>query len=118
MPKFEYFTYDSSHQLREYLDGFDIVIPNPEFAWRIQAIEFIKVNLFGEKIVMQCAFKMADGVVVLSTEPSMCVNPKDWENEIGMQITYESALNELKRLEGYRNALERASNTVEGFGDD
>lgn len=67
---------------------------------RIEAIEYQTIELCGNKF-MYCGIKMAGGFVVTG-EPSACIDPANWRDEIGRQVSFDNAFSEIWRLEAYR----------------
>jgi predicted ester cyclase len=65
----------------------------------IDSVDFKTVNLAGQKM-MFCGIRMKGGFVVTG-EPSVCISPENWRDEIGKKISFENAFNEIYRLEAY-----------------
>jgi hypothetical protein len=51
-----------------------------------------------------CALKLHSGFVVIGK--SACLNPADFDEDVGRKIAFEDAFNQLWQLEGYHRAAE------------
>jgi hypothetical protein len=61
-------------------------------------IKEIYFNRIGEKTTV-CCLKLKNGFEVIGT--SACVNPKDFDVELGEKYAYEAAIIKLEELEGF-----------------
>lgn len=71
---------------------------------RIKSVDYQTVIIAGHKF-MYCGIEMDNGYVVVG-KPATCVDPANWRDEIGQQVSYSNSLNEIWALEGYRLATE------------
>ena len=69
---------------------------------RIINVEYQTVEMCEHKF-MFCAIKMDNGFVVIG-EPATCVDPANWRDEIGREISYKNSFSKIWALEGYRLA--------------
>jgi len=67
---------------------------------RVIEVEYQIVLLCGQKL-MYCGIKMDNGFTVVG-RPATCVDPENWRDEIGREISYDNSFSELWRLEAYR----------------
>ena len=74
----------------------DTELSNVEFAHKIVKIECIVI---GEKTTISCV-TMENGFEVIGT--SACVNPSDFDREVGEFWALKDAFNKIEELEGYR----------------
>ncbi|HDM8192325.1 hypothetical protein LC147_11970 [Vibrio harveyi] len=76
-----------------------------EIVDRIVNIEFKTVVICGTKF-MYCGIAMKgkeDGKpFVVVGKPSVCIDPDNWRDEIGKQITFNNSFDEIYKLEAYR----------------
>ena len=63
---------------------------------RISAVDYIVIN---NSTVTICSIKMVNGFSVRGE--SACVDPRNFNAEIGQKIAYQDAFNKLWQLEGY-----------------
>ena len=66
---------------------------------RIEEVDYQTVVIAGQKL-MFCGIKMKGGFVQVG-KPSVCIDPDNWRDEIGKQVSYDNAFSELWKLEAY-----------------
>ncbi|MFB5948392.1 Gp49 family protein [Klebsiella pasteurii] len=66
----------------------------------IDSIEYETVTINGQKM-MFCGIKMDNGFVAVG-KPATCIDPANWREEIGQQVSYDNSFEELWKLEAYR----------------
>ncbi|HED3065078.1 TPA: hypothetical protein R4057_002031 [Kluyvera ascorbata] len=71
----------------------------------IDSVEYETVTINGQKM-MFCGIKMDNGFVVVG-KPATCIDPANWREEIGQQVSYDNSFEELWKLEAYRLMSER-----------
>jgi len=71
---------------------------------RIIDVEYTTVTLCGQKF-MYCGIKMDNGFVVVG-KPATCIDPDNWRERIGKEVSYDNAFSEIWRLEAYRELSE------------
>lgn len=76
----------------------------------MEAAEFSDCKLYGNTTVVTAKFP--NGWTM--TEQSACIDPADYDREIGMGICKERMRNSLRMLEGYRKACENAKEAGNG----
>lgn len=67
---------------------------------RIEKVDFRTIVLAGAKL-MFCGIRMKGGFVVVG-EPSACIDPSNWREEIGMKVAFENSFDKIYALEAYR----------------
>jgi len=67
---------------------------------RITQVDYQTVEIAGQKM-MFCGIRMDNGFVALG-DPSVCIDPANWREEIGRTISYENSFKKLWALEAYR----------------
>ncbi|MBM5213024.1 Gp49 family protein [Vibrio parahaemolyticus] len=67
---------------------------------RIEDIDFQTVTLAGNKF-MYCGIKMKGGFVVVG-KPATCIDPENWRDQIGRQVSFNNTFEEIYKLEAYR----------------
>jgi len=67
---------------------------------RIEEIDFKTVDLAGNKF-MYCGIRMTGGFVVVG-KPATCIDPVNWRDEIGQQVSFNNTFDEIYKLEAYR----------------
>ncbi|ENG7581508.1 Gp49 family protein [Vibrio parahaemolyticus] len=67
---------------------------------RIEDIDFQTVTLAGNKF-MYCGIKMKGGFVVVG-KPATCIDPENWRDQIGRQVSFNNTFEESYKLEAYR----------------
>ncbi len=67
---------------------------------RIEEIDFQTVTLAGNKF-MYCGIKMKGGFVVVG-KPATCIDPENWRDQIGQQVSFNNTFEEIYKLEAYR----------------
>ncbi|MGB1975197.1 MAG: Gp49 family protein [Vibrio toranzoniae] len=67
---------------------------------RIEEIDFQTVNIAGNKF-MYCGIRMIGGFVVVG-KPATCIDPDNWRDEIGQQVSFNNTFEEIYKLEAYR----------------
>lgn len=67
---------------------------------RIEDIEFKTVDIAGGKF-MYCGIRMIGGFVVVG-KPATCVDPDNWRDSIGQQVSFQNTFDEIYKLEAYR----------------
>lgn len=67
---------------------------------RIQEVDYQTVNIAGQKF-MFCGIRMDNGFVVVG-KPAVCIDPNNWRDSIGKEISYDNSFSEIWKLEGYR----------------
>ncbi|EMF7386147.1 Gp49 family protein [Vibrio parahaemolyticus] len=67
---------------------------------RIEEIDFQTVTLAGNKF-MYCGIKMKGGFVVVG-KPATCIDPENWRDQIGRQVSFNNTFEEIYKLEAYR----------------
>jgi len=68
---------------------------------KIDSVDFKTVNLAGQKM-MFCGIRMKGGFVVVG-DPSVCIDPKNWRDEIGKKVSFENTFNQIFKLEAYHS---------------
>lgn len=72
---------------------------------RIVNIEFKTVNLCGTDL-MFCGIGMKtanpERPFVVVGKPSVCIDPDNWRDEIGQQVSFDNTFSEIYKLEAYR----------------
>lgn len=71
---------------------------------RIANVEYQTIIIAGQKL-MYCGIKMDNGFVVVG-KPATCIDPANWRDSIGQQISYDNTFSEIWRLEAYRKLSE------------
>lgn len=71
---------------------------------RIDCVDYQTVVLAGQKM-MFCGIKMLGGFVAVG-KPAVCIDPANWRDEIGKQISYDNSFSELWKLEAYHMTYE------------
>lgn len=66
---------------------------------RIESVDYQTVVIAGQKM-MFCGIRMLGGFVAIG-KPAVCIDPSNWRDEIGQQISYDNAFEELWKLEAY-----------------
>lgn len=66
----------------------------------IDSVEYETVTINGQ-MMMFCGIKMDNGFVAVG-KPATCIDPTNWREEIGQQVSYENSFEELWKLEAYR----------------
>jgi len=66
---------------------------------RIEDVDYQTVVIAGQKM-MFCGIKLAGGFVQVG-KPAVCIDPSNWRDEIGKQISYDNAFEDLWKLEAY-----------------
>lgn len=66
---------------------------------RVEEVDYQVVVIAGQKM-MFCGIKMKGGFVQVG-KPAVCIDPSNWRDEIGKQISYDNAFEELWKLEAY-----------------
>lgn len=66
---------------------------------RIESVDYQTVIIAGQKM-MFCGIRMLGGFVAVG-KPAVCIDPSNWRDEIGREISYDNAFAELWRLEAY-----------------
>lgn len=66
---------------------------------RIEEVDYQTVVIAGQKM-MFCGIKLAGGFVQVG-KPAVCIDPSNWRDEIGKQISYDNAFEDLWKLEAY-----------------
>ncbi|HCE2508297.1 Gp49 family protein [Vibrio parahaemolyticus] len=67
---------------------------------RVEEIDFQTVTLAGNKF-MYCGIKMKGGFVVVG-KPATCIDPENWRDQIGRQVSFNNTFEEIYKLEAYR----------------
>ena len=67
---------------------------------RIAEIDYQIVTLAGQKM-MFCGIRMDNGFVAQG-KPAVCIDPTNWRDSIGREISYDNTFSELWKLEAYR----------------
>jgi formylmethanofuran dehydrogenase subunit C len=67
---------------------------------RIEEIDYQTITLAGSKF-MYCGIRMKGGFVVTG-QPSACMDPANWREAIGKQVSFDNTFSEIWRLEAYR----------------
>ena len=67
---------------------------------RIQSIDYQTVVLAGQKMIF-CGIKMDNGFVVVG-QPATCIDPANWRDEIGKEVSFDNSFSEIWKLEAYR----------------
>ncbi|MFV8383415.1 Gp49 family protein [Vibrio parahaemolyticus] len=67
---------------------------------RIEEVDFQTVTLAGHKF-MYCGIRMKGGFVVVG-EPSVCIDPANWRDEIGRQVSFNNTFEQIYKFEAYR----------------
>jgi hypothetical protein len=67
---------------------------------RIQEVEYQTITIAGQKL-MFCGIRMDNGFVVVG-KPATCIDPANWRDIIGQQISYDNTFSEIWKLEAYR----------------
>ncbi|EIU6869113.1 hypothetical protein RV040_003511 [Vibrio alginolyticus] len=67
---------------------------------RIEEIDFQTVTLACNKF-MYCGIKMKGGFVVVG-KPATCIDPENWRDQIGRQVSFNNTFEEIYKLEAYR----------------
>ncbi|EMW7171673.1 hypothetical protein ABV540_003765 [Vibrio fluvialis] len=72
---------------------------------RITDVEFKTIELCGTKM-MFCGIAMRttdeSRPFVVTGRPSVCIDPENWREQIGQQVSYDNAFDEIYKLEAYR----------------
>lgn len=66
----------------------------------IDSVEYETVTINGQKM-MYCGIKMDNRFVAVG-KPATCIDPSNWREEIGQQVSYDNSFEELWKLEAYR----------------
>jgi hypothetical protein len=75
---------------------------------RIKEVDYQTVTIAGQKM-MFCGIKMDNGFVVVGN-PSVCVDPANWRDEIGRKVSYDNSFSKIWSFEGYRLLSEILAN--------
>ncbi|ENM0975594.1 hypothetical protein AB6R07_001544 [Vibrio parahaemolyticus] len=67
---------------------------------RIEEVDFQTVTLAGNKF-MYCGIKMKGGFVVVG-KPATCIDPENWRDQTGRQVSFNNTFEEIYKLEAYR----------------
>lgn len=67
---------------------------------RIESVDYSTTEICGQKF-MFCGIRMAGGFVVVG-KPAVCMDPSNWRDSIGREISYDNSFGEIWRLEAYR----------------
>lgn len=67
---------------------------------RIVEVDYETITVAGQKM-MFCGIKMDNGFVSVG-KPATCVDPANWRDSIGKEISYDNSFEELWKLEAYR----------------
>lgn len=67
---------------------------------RIADVEYKTVTIAGQKL-MFCGIRMDNGFVAVG-KPATCIDPANWRDEIGREISYDNTFSDLWKLEAYR----------------
>lgn len=67
---------------------------------RIELVDYQTVVVAGQKL-MYCGIKMDNGFTVVG-KPATCMDPANWRDEIGREVSYDNSFAEIWRLEAYR----------------
>lgn len=72
---------------------------------RIVGVEYKTVDLVGQKM-MFCGIAMATAdparPFVVVGKPAVCIDPANWRDAIGMEVSFDNTYQEIYRLEAYR----------------
>lgn len=68
---------------------------------RIKEVDYQTVTIAGQKM-MFCGIKMDNGFVVVGN-PSVCIDPANWRDEVGQKVSYDNSFSQIWKLEGYRH---------------
>lgn len=81
---------------------------------RIDAVSYHRIP---NTTITVCAIKMVNGFTVIGE--SACVNPADFNAELGKEYAYEKAFGQIWMLEGYLLAERNYQSTIkeEAIGD-
>lgn len=71
---------------------------------RIKEVEYNTFEMLGRKF-MFCAIKMDNGYIIVG-EPSICIDPTNWREDIVREISYKNSFNKIWALVCYRLASE------------
>ncbi|MGR5465304.1 Gp49 family protein [Photobacterium damselae] len=91
---------------------------------RIESVDHQTITIAGQKM-MFCGIRMKGGFVAVG-KPATCIDPSNWRDEIGKEISYDNTFEELWKLEAYRlmadeycdNGLAEVSGSIEmSFGE-
>lgn len=66
----------------------------------IVEVDYQTVVIAGQKF-MYCGIRMDNGFVAVG-EPATCIDPANWRDEIGRNVSYDNAYAKLWALEAYR----------------
>ena len=72
---------------------------------RIVEVDYQTVEIAGQKM-MFCGIRMDNGFVEVG-EAAICIDPSNWRDEIGREISYDKTFAKLWRLEAYRLMSDR-----------
>lgn len=75
-----------------------------------QVIVGVDYHVFPNTTVTVCLLKLQNGFTVLGE--SACVNPANFDPEIGKKLAYDNAKNKIWQLEGYLLAQERYEDRI------
>ncbi len=75
---------------------------------RITQVDYQTVEIAGQKL-MFCGIRMDTGFVVVG-KPATCIDPSNWRDEIGQEISYTNSFSEIWKLEAYRKMAEQPTN--------
>ena len=67
---------------------------------RIQEVDYQTVVIAGSKF-MYCGIRMTGDFVVVG-KPAACIDPSNWRDSIGQEISYDNTFSEIWKLEAYR----------------
>jgi len=67
---------------------------------RIKEVDYQTIVIAGQKL-MYCGIKMDNGFTVVGN-PSTCISPENWRDEIAQTISYNNSFDEIWKLEAYR----------------
>ena len=71
---------------------------------RIIEVDYKTIIIAGQKL-MYCGIRMDTGFVAVGN-PATCIDPANWRDSIGQQISYDNAFETLWKLEAYRMLAE------------
>lgn len=67
---------------------------------RIESVDYQTVEIAGQKM-MFCGIRMDNGFVAVG-KPATCIDPVNWRDSIGQEISFNNSFDELWKLEAYR----------------
>lgn len=92
-----------AEQLEQLIQGLECKAPRVSLDLiksRIVEVDYQTVTIAGQKM-MFCGIKMDNGFVVVGN-PSVCIDPANWRDEIGQKVSYDNSFSKIWQLEGYR----------------